>query len=48
MKVPTATPAAVRAALLGLGEYWAVQSVTGLPTEYQGLAAVPPVLHIHE
>jgi hypothetical protein len=38
------TPAAVRAALLGLGENWLVQSSTGLKEEYQGLAAVPAVL----
>lgn len=37
---PTGRPAAVSAALLGRGEYCAVQSVAGLPLEYQSRAVL--------
>jgi hypothetical protein len=43
---PTVTPAAVRAAALGFGDSWAVQSYTGLPTEVQVPAL--PVLQMNK
>ncbi len=44
MSGPSTFPAAARTAALGLGEYWAEQSVTGLKVEYQVMPLLP-VLH---